>query len=369
MRYYNLLFLVIVLIFFISCSSKDININKYDKKIAKTYDIPQSCKKYYKNNKLKVAVVNFTNNSTFGRANTKVSSKSFEAGIGFIGIYGDSDSSGNTRVVEPKLANAFIPKIEQILLNTGGVDLYTRSDMDKINAELKLQDSGLLSSDSVVKFGKLSGVRYIVTGSVDYVKHKFQNYSQYSGGLLNASAYSSDKDVVAAAALIHLVSSLFDGTDINVGTTVKILDVKTGKIMFSKQIQEDVSIKSNQRPTYSELSGAVKYSINKALPSLTKEFQKYFSLNGYITNIKTDGENYIAKTNLGEADGIKKGDNFTLLSLDNHKDPISGEIKCSISKTSTKLEATKYINKKSSWLKTDNIKSLKIYKLIKKEFK
>ncbi len=369
MKFYHILYTVLLSLFLVSCSSKDVDIGKYDKKITRTYKIPKACKKLYKNSKLKVAVVNFTNNSSFGRANTKTSNNDYEAGIGFVNIYSKSAKHSNTRVVEPKLANAFIPKIEQMLLDTGGVDVYTRADMGKVNAELKLQDSGLLDSDSVVQFGKLSGVRYIVTGSVDYVKHKFQNYSQYSGSALNASAYSGDSDVVAAVAVIHLVSSLFDGTDVDVGTTVKIIDVKTGKIMFSKQVKESVAIKSNQKPTYSELAGAVKYSIDKALPSLANKFQKHFSLNGYVTNIKTNGENYLAKINLGEKDGIKKSDKFTILSLESHKDPISGKTKCTTSRTSSQLTATKYINDSSSWLKTDKINNLKIYKLIKKEFK
>jgi len=369
MKFFYSIGLVILSLSLVSCSSKDVDIGKYDKKVTRIYKIPKACKKLYKNSKIKVAVVHFTNNSTFGRANTRTSNSDYKAGIEVVGIYSKTDRHSRTAVVEPKLANAFVPKIEQMLLNTGGVELYTRADMGKVNAELKLQDSGLLDSDSVVEFGKLSGVRYIVTGSIDYVKHKFQNYSQYSGSVLNASAYSGDRDVVAAAAVIHLVSSLFDGTDIDVGTTVKIIDVKTGKIMFSKQVKESVAIKSNQRPTYSELVGAVKYSIDKALPSLANKFQKYFSLNGYITNIKTNGQNYLAKINLGEKDGIKKADKFTILSLESHKDPISGKTQCTTSRTSSQLTATKYINDSSSWLKTDKINNLKIYKLIKKEFK
>ncbi|OPX26622.1 MAG: hypothetical protein B1H07_04040 [Campylobacteraceae bacterium 4484_166] len=372
MRYiflYKIFGLFVAVLLFASCASKtDINIDKYTKSINKSFKIPESCKKYYTMKKQKVAVVNFTNNSTFGRANTKSSSSHTKVGLGFISISGSADKHGNTKVVDPRLASAFIPKIEQMLLNTKAVELYSRSDMDKIDTELKLQDSGLLDSNTVVKFGKLSGVNFIITGSIDYVKHKFQNYSQYSGGLLNAAAYSDNDNLLLLSAGIHLVSALSDGTDIEVGTTLKILDVKTGKIMFSKQVEEKVSIRSNTKPTYEELVGAVKYSINKALPSLKAELSKHFSQTGYIRQIKTDGDRFAVQINMGRDSNIKQSDKFFVLNLESFKDPVSGKVGCDISKTGTILKATNNINKKNSWLISDTIDNLSKNKLVKKDF-
>ena len=47
-----------------------------------------------------------------------------------------SSSSDITRTVDPKLAKTFIPLIEKMILNTGGTNLFSRSDLDKIDAEL-----------------------------------------------------------------------------------------------------------------------------------------------------------------------------------------------------------------------------------------
>ncbi|MCK5295025.1 MAG: hypothetical protein KAJ49_10250, partial [Arcobacteraceae bacterium] len=209
---YKILLLSISILIFSGCLSTEINIATYKQSINIKENIPQVCKSNFKQTKPTVAVVNFTNNSTFGTA--KISTNNSDASIGLFGFsLGASSNKTNTiKTVEPKLAKAFIPLIEKMILDTGGTELFTRTDLDKVDTELKLQDSGLLDPSSIVEFGLNSGVEYIITGSIDYVEHNFKNYSKTTGTLANATYNTDNTNLKLAATGLHFISSLFDGT-------------------------------------------------------------------------------------------------------------------------------------------------------------
>ena len=155
------------------CTGNQINIADYKAKInAQKVDVPEVCMGQYKSAMPKVAVVPFTNNSTFGKAelsSTNSSSSSVSANVsasqtdrrsagvavGGPGIaYGASasrtqnvsasqsatasQSSSETanRSVDAKLGTSIIGPLEALVVNSGGATLFSRSDMDKINAEL-----------------------------------------------------------------------------------------------------------------------------------------------------------------------------------------------------------------------------------------
>ena len=129
--------------------------------------------------------VPFTNNSTFGIAEVNKANKSAVGGLAvgvgpnFIGAVAGSKSKGynEKRKIDAKLSQAVVPVIENMIVNLGGAEIFSRNDMKKIDAELKFQDSGLIDPNSVVKFGKLSGVKYLITGSIDNVKQHYRGYN------------------------------------------------------------------------------------------------------------------------------------------------------------------------------------------------
>jgi uracil phosphoribosyltransferase len=67
------------------------------------------------------------------------------------------------------LDKAISGALEGSLANMGGLKNYSRADLDKVMKEQKLQQSGLFDDKTLVKVGKLAGVKYIVTGSIDSV--------------------------------------------------------------------------------------------------------------------------------------------------------------------------------------------------------
>lgn len=371
MRLYHSILLAPLVVFFISgCTSSKINLSEYNENIPTKLELDETCKALYTKEKSSIAVVNFTNNSNFGVAD--VSDKNEEAsayiGISIVGAgaAAKSSSSKTTRVVDPKLANSFIPLIEQMLINTGGVELFTRSDFDKVDAELKLQDSGLLDPDSVVDFGQTSGVKYLVTGSIDYVDHNHKDYSKYTGKLSNATKYSDDDGVKIAAAALDFATGFFDGTTIKTAVTVKVLDVATGKIIFSKQIKNETKINTKKPPSYGQLVGAIKNNISQALPTLQKQFTGEFGIGGYISQVKYNSDQEaIVQINLGLNDDIKQGDKFIVKNLESSTDPLTNKSRCETIPTNIELEATEHITNTHTWTQViegeqSNIKLLQL---------
>ena len=374
MKILNIIIVSIITLILSGCgSSNKLNISKYTKSINNKLTLDPFCKSIYTKEKPTVAIVNFTNNSNFGvaKVNDKSSDASIGIGVSIIGIGAGvkSNKSRTARVVDPKLASAFIPLIEKMVLNTGGVKLFTRTDMDKVDKELKLQDSGLLEPSSIVEFGLTSGVKYLITGSIDYVEHNFKNYSQYTSKLSNATRYSNNEDLKIAAATVHLLTSFFDGTKIKTGITIKILDVATGNIVFTEQIKSETKIKSKTQPTYGQLVGAVKSSINEALPSIQDRLYEQFSSSGYITKIKQYKDDLIVKLSIGKNENIKQGDKFIVQNVELSIDPLNNKKTCDKIRTNIILEASEHISSKSTWTKVidGDIHNIKLLQLVKRK--
>jgi len=368
----NIFISFFVLLMFSACnSSKHLDISKYSININDKLNLHNACKILYNQKNPSVAVVNFTNNSSFNIANTKYNNNDFYAGIGLniigVGIGSKSSKYTNSRIVKAKLASAFIPMIESMIRQTGGVNLFTRSDYDKIDAELKLQDSGLLDPKSVVEFGLNSGVKYLVTGSIDYVSHNYKNYSNITGQLLHASLYTNDDKAKIAAATLHLSSSFFDGTEIKTAVTIKILDVASGKIVFSKQLKNKSKLNSNIKPSYSQLVEAIKENISQALPLVQNKLNNYFKKNGYISRIKSNMNDKIVQISLGSNDMIKESDEFLVYNVDVSKDPLTNQISCQTLFSNITLMISKNISSNNSWAtviqgEQDKLKLLQIVK-------
>ncbi len=371
MKYIVALLLSIVL--FTGCGNDQVDLSIYKKNITKTINLDNSCKYLYNRSKPTVAVVNFTNNSNFGVANINNKNSDASVGIGFsiigVGAGVKSSKSKTVRVVDPKLASAFIPSIENMILDTGGAKLFTRSDMNKVDAELKLQDSGLLDPKSVVDFGLQSGVQYIITGSIDYVKHNFKNYTQYTSKIANATMYSNNDNLKMAAAAVHLATSFLDGTKIQTGITIKMIDVATGGIIFTKSIKSETKLNSKSKPTYDQLVGAVKQSINEVLPQLKTKLLEQFSLEGYITKIKQyQDDDIVVQINLGKDDNIKIGDKFVVQDIDISVDPLTMKKSCELLDTKLILKATQHISKTHTWtiMENGNNLDIKLLQIVKK---
>ena len=343
----KIIFTTIIAIFFIGCgnTTPNIDINNYSHTIYTPINIPSACQTEYKNllNPPTVAIMKFTNNSNFGVAKiTNVNhayNASAQLGVTPFGIGAGAHKHDNknivNRVVDPKLDKAIISSFEAVLTSMGGIKVYAREDLKKIINEQKLQQSGLFDSNTLVKLGKLAGVKYIITGSIDAINFESSDYSSLAKltSLILLQSNTKTKNKLLGVAGVNLASKALSGTKVSTTITFKILDVTTAQILFSKQITQSTTINNGKNPTYSQLIGAVKYDIIHSLKKVKPDLYKFFAPKGYILQVKADKhfDNAIAQINLGYKDGIKAGNIFKIYQFNSFIDPITHKTLCDTS--------------------------------------
>ncbi|MEA2019255.1 MAG: CsgG/HfaB family protein [Campylobacterota bacterium] len=370
------------------CGGNKLDVLSYPKQVKTKVQIPEICMPKYKSAMPTVAVMEFTNNSTFGKAEISTNKSQSEkvrksaAVVGIVatpvgvGVGGASVSKTNTkskstnvkRSVDAKLSSSVTGPLESLIVNSGGAKLFTRSDMAKIDAELQFQDSGLVDPDSAVEFGKTSGVRYIITGSIDNVDQKYRSNEAAAGAVSNATAKSDNQSVRLLGSLMKLGASVTDGMVITTKLTVKMLDVQTGKIIFSKTLEENANIGKIPEPSYDQVVGGIKKAMMDALPTLNKDFANYFAVKGYITKIKANGDDRIAQLNIGRDLKVVENQLFKVYSFEESEDPMSGEKSCDVIETNTQLRASQQIQPKTTWATVEEgeASSLKLGQLVQK---
>jgi hypothetical protein len=370
------------------CGGNKLDVLSYPSKVKQKVNIPEICMPKYKSAMPTVAVMEFTNNSTFGKAEideTKSESHTQKrsaavagivaspVGVG-IGVAKASDtktkakSTNVKRSVDAKLSQSVTGPLETLIVNSGGAKLFTRADMDKIDAELKFQDSGLVDPESAVAFGKTSGVRYIITGSIDNVEQKYRDNEAAAGAMGNATKDSKNNAVKLFGAMAQMGASMTDGMIITTKMTVKMLDVETGKIVFSKQLEESGNIGKIKDPNYDQTVGGIKKAMMEALPTLSADFANYFAVKGYVTQIRSKGEEFIAQVNIGRDLKVVENQVFNVYSFEETEDPMSGKISCDVIQTPTKLRASQQITPKTTWVTVEegDGKALRLGQLVQK---
>jgi curli biogenesis system outer membrane secretion channel CsgG len=366
--------LLVSIFFFSGCmKNENLDIQSYTTRINSKLLIPNICKKEYQYTLPKVAVLDLVNNTTYNNAKIDKLNSSGAVGLGF-GITGfvagaKSNKSNIKRDIQAKLSQSITPLLENIVSNTGGAILYTRSELDRVNDELKLQESGILDSSTVVQFGKLSGVQYLITGTIDNVSTNYRGYSKYTKKIDNVIQNNiGDKNTKLASSAVSFLSSMIDGTDIKTNITIKVIDVSSGKIIFTTPIEEKIKVSGDKEPTYDQVISGIKESIKKAMPQLESEFSKYFKVQGYITKLRKKDDKLIAQINLGSNKKIKKDDKFNLYTLEENIDPLTNIKSCEKIKLPNILTTSEHINQTHSWVQFDehNTNNIKLLQIVQK---
>lgn len=369
-------------IFFAGCASSSLNPLEYKQRVLIEEKIPNVCKQQYESALPTVAVLDFVNNSTYGKADiTSSNSRTTVAGFGGVGILptgvfaggvGEKKSSTNTqsRSVDAKLEQSIAPLIENMVLKWGGAKLYARGAIfDKVNEELKLQDSGIFDPKSIVEFGKMSGVKYIITGTIDNVEQRYIDNSAIAAVVQRETSRSKDDAVRIAGLIGRIATAATDGMIIKSRVTVTLIEVESAKILLSKQISKEINIGKIPNPSYDHIVGGIKKSINEAMPEIEKEFSNYFVIKGYITQIKHNGKEFIAQINLGKNLKILPQTELKIFSFDEIIDPMTSQASCDIITLPTKLIVTDQITDTHAWAKIDGDPSmLKIKQLVQKNY-
>jgi len=356
---------------------------------------PKVCKSAYESIFPKVAVVNFTNNSTFDYANVvqahvQGSSQRTAVGGAAVGVVPGAagvvwgtkekrqfqrDSEVTQRQVNAKLSESVEDGVMDELVNMGGAKVFTRKEMEKILSEQKFQRSGLVDESTLVRLGKFAGVKYIITGSVNNVDLAYKTYSSARQGLGKGGSGSWGVDLLGSAMAAGLESQ--EGWNIGTELTMRILDVETGEILFSDKVHGKHIIGKIPYPNYDALVGGIKKAASKGLEDARPKLSKWFTVKGYIRQLRTspDQKERFANINIGEKVGLKPGSKmiaYTFEEMDD-EDPVSGskKITCNIVKLPVELTVTDQIQAEMAWVtvegKPQDLKRVKVGQLVERQ--
>ena len=314
--------------------------------------VPLVCKSKYDAPLPFVAVTNFTNNTSFDYANvvqsqvqgsgqrTAVGGAAVGVAPGAAGVvWGTKERSSFqansetvSRQINAKLSESIEDGVMDEIVNMGGAKVYTRKEMDKVFSEQKFQQSGMVDDSTLVSLGKLKGVKYIITGSVNNVDLKWVSYKSAKQSLGKGGSSSSSllADLARAAGTAALESQ--EGWNIGTEVTVRILDVETGEVVLSKKMTGTHIIGKTPYPNYDALIGGIKKAASKSLATARPELSKYFPLKGYVTMIKnsSDGKEKAVRISVGEKVGIKPGNELFVYTFEEMEDPMSGKKECDV---------------------------------------
>lgn len=380
------LFYLLFSIFLISCAP---TVAKIDPTMCLPDDcgkelIPPVCRSSYEASMPGVAVVNFSNNSTFDYAKTiqtsvQGASQKTKVGGAAVGVvpgaagvvWGEKekrqyaeDSQKTEREISARLAESVEDGVTDEIVRIGGAKVFTRTELKKVMEEHKFQSSGLVDENTLVNLGKLAGVKYIVTGSINNVNLKWVTKQAFKEG--------AQKHLGFVGSVLAASAEASEGWNIETEIAIRIIDVETGEIVFSK-ISKDVEVIGKiPYPNYDAVIGGIKKAGSKAIANMRSELSKWFTIKGYIlqTKVTPDRKGKIALINAGRKQGIREDTILYVYTFQEIEDPLTGKKTCDKVKLPVILRPTNQIQDDKAWFVVDgdeiSIKRVKPGQLIER---
>ncbi len=354
--------------------------------------IPNICKSAYGSSESSVAVANFTNNTTFefakmveshvqgARDRTAVGGAAVGVVPGAAGVVWGAkertnfqkDAQTTERQINAKLSESVEDGVTDEIVNLGGAKVYTRKDLEKIMAEQKFQQSGLVDDKNLARLGKLAGVKYIITGSVNNVDLTYKTFDSARKGLDKGGSGSYFGDLMGSVMAASFESQ--EGWNISTDVALRILDVETGGILFSKVVTGKHIIGKIPYPNYDALIGGMKKAAAKGLTDVRPQLSKWFAVKGYVVQTRTspDGKQRSALINIGEKQGLKAGSELFVYTFQEITDPFDEKkISCDIVKLPVELKVTEQLQSDKAWTiidgKPEQIRRVKTGQLVERK--
>ena len=321
--------------------------------------IPQVCMAQYKSEKISVAVLPFANNTTFGNmagVNTNIQGQSQtthnSAGVagvvvapGAVGVgYAEASKTNveyskdvNTfmRQIAPNIGEFAQSAVENTVVNIGGVKVFSRAQMQNILQEQGFQ-MNVADPNTIAKFGKIAGVSYVITGTVDNIDAKYVPKTK-----------NSDTGNLWANLAVIAVKSTMEGWNVTTKMTVQLLDVSTGEILLSKKV-EGRELGGTQPGFNPELViTAAKKAMDESVEDIKPQFSDYFSTKAYINQLR--GNKSIAMITLGKKDGINPGDKIEAFEFQETQDFMTKKVSCTKSKIPVEITVSNQVDDNICW--------------------
>jgi curli biogenesis system outer membrane secretion channel CsgG len=322
-------------------------------------NIPQICMAQYESKKISVAVLPFTNNTTFGKmegVNTNIQGEATRThtsagvagvvaapgavGIGYAGasktnVKYSKDINTFYRQISPQLGEFAQSAVEDTIVNIGGVNVFSRAQMEKILQEQGFQ-MNVADPNTVAQFGKIAGVSYVITGTVDNINAKYVPKSDTNTG-----------NVWVNLALA-VGESMVEGWNVTTDMTVQLIDVSTGQILLSKKVSGR-ELGGTQPGFNPELVvTAAKKAMQESVDDIKPVFSEHFSAKAYINQLR--GNKSAAMVSMGRKDGIKPGDKLEAYEFLEVQDFMTKKSNCTKSKIPVELIVSDQVDESTSWV-------------------
>jgi len=144
-----------------------------------------------------------------------------------------------------------------------------------------------------------------------------------------------------------------EGWNITTDIALRIIDVETGEILFSKIVSGKEIIGKVPYPNYDALIGGIKKAAAKALEDCRPELSRWFTVKGYILQTRTspDGSQRSALINIGEKQGLKGGQKLVVYTFQEVPDPFDETKKsCDKIKLPVELVVTDQLQPDKAWV-------------------
>lgn len=340
--------------------------------------VPDCCRALYDTASTRVAIAPFSNNTTFDYARevqvhvTGASERQVRGAAagratrGGTGVVWGTDErrrfQQDTRMTRQEMNAKLSESLEDSVLDQirgiPGIRVYTRKELSKVFDEMKLQQSGMVEQSTAVQLGKLAGAKYIVTGSFNNIALSYRSTQSIQQGGRDIGRRAADQrkgdDALWAALAGHAVAAVAEaaeGWSVEAEVLVRVLDVESGEVIFSKRFSGKESLGRIPYPGFAEVVGGVKKAGTKNLEDLRPALSKNFSARGYIIQTKTspDGNRRIALVNLGGKVGMTEDTRLSVYTFSEVEDPINGRKTCDQSRLPVVLRITDQIQQDKAW--------------------
>jgi len=181
-------------------------------------------------------------------------------------------------------------------MQIGGVDVFSRQQMMKVLTEQNFQ-MNMADPNTVVRFGKIAGVDYIITGTVDNIKATYVPKSSSS----SSSSGSTWGDLLAGV-LKAGVEATTVGWNVNTEMTVQLIDASTGQLIFSKKVSGREL--GGEQPGFNPelVVNAAKKAFGESIEDIKPELSDLLGSKAYINQLR--GNKQLALISMGRNDGI-----------------------------------------------------------------
>jgi hypothetical protein len=264
------------------------------------------------------------------------------------------------REIAPNIGEYAQSSVENTMANIGGMDIFDRNNLQQIMSEQKFQMT-IGDPNTAVQLGKLAGVQYIITGTVDNIATKYKDKAK--------SSDSGNAWLNLALSAATAAANTQAGWNVDVEMTIKLLDVATGQVVINQKVKghEVAGMQKNFNPEMAIT--AAKKAMGEAVDDLRPVFSERFSQRGYIQQLR--GNKQVALINLGSEKGMQPGTKVVAYDFIEIVDPFTNVATCNMSAIPVELTVSDQIMANQAWLqvkgKPEQISRLKLGVIIKRE--